>query len=153
IGIDESRTRGKGSARSIPGFDLFSSIQHCRHLLDSCGGHEMAAGLSLTLDRLDDFTTAINDYAHGVLTPDHLVPKITFDGVVDPSHFKLRLLEELERFAPFGQGNPEPRFAARDMQVSELKAVGKDQSHLRLRLRGTSPMSIEGIAFGRAERH
>ena len=64
----------------------------------------------------------------------------------------LRLLEALERFAPFGQGNPEPRFAARELQVCDLKTVGKDQSHLKLRLRGESPMSIDCIAFGRAER-
>jgi len=152
IGVDESGTRGKGSARSIPGFDLFSSITHCREILDSCGGHEMAAGLSLTMTRLDEFIAAINDYAGGVLTPDDLVPKIVFDGVVDPSHFKLRLLDALERFAPFGQANPEPRFAARELQVCDLKTVGKDQSHLKLRLRGESPMSIECIAFGRAER-
>lgn len=151
IGIDESRVRGKGSARSIPGFDLYSSIQACRHLLDTCGGHEMAAGLSLTMDRLEEFVAAINEYAGGVLTPDDLVPKIGFDGVVDPSHFKLRLLEEMERFAPFGQGNPEPRFAARELHVCDLKAVGKDSSHLKLRLRGASPLAIEGIAFGRAE--
>lgn len=152
IGVDESQTRGKGSARSIPGFDLFSSVQACRDLLDSCGGHEMAAGLSLRMERLDDFIAAINEYAGGVLSPEDLVPKIVFDGVVDPSHFKLRLLEALERFAPFGQGNPEPRFAARDLQICDLKTVGKDQSHLRMRLRGQSPMSVEGIAFGRAER-
>jgi single-stranded-DNA-specific exonuclease len=152
IGLDETGTRGKGSARSIPGFDLFSSIQACRHLLDTCGGHEMAAGLSLTVERLDEFIRAINDYASEVLTPDDLVPKIGFDGVVDPSYFKMRQLEALEMFAPFGQANPEPRFAARAVQVCELKAVGKDQSHLKMRVRGDSPVAVECIAWGRAER-
>jgi single-stranded-DNA-specific exonuclease len=152
IGIDEERTRGKGSARSIPGFDLYHSIHACRHLLDTCGGHEMAAGLSLTMDRLDDFKASINEHAAGVLTPDDLVPKIRFDGDVDPSYFKHPQLHALEQFAPFGEGNPEPRFAARSLELCDVRRIGKDQSHLRLRVRGKGPMSVEAVAWGRAER-
>jgi single-stranded-DNA-specific exonuclease len=152
IGVDESGTHGKGSARSIPGFHLFDGIRACRGLLDSCGGHEMAAGLTLSMDRLDTFRNAINEYASQVLTPSDLLPKIRFDGVVDPSFFKFKQLELLERFEPFGDGNPEPRFASRNMQICDMRRIGKDQSHLRLKVRGESPYAVECVAWGGAER-
>ncbi|MGO8669855.1 MAG: single-stranded-DNA-specific exonuclease RecJ [Capsulimonadaceae bacterium] len=152
IGIDEDGLRGKGSARSIPGFDLHASIQHCRHLLDTCGGHEMAAGLSLVMPQLEPFRAAINEYAGTVLVPEDRIPKILFDGVVDPSHFELRALDSLAQFEPFGAGNPEPRFAATCLEVCSIGTVGKDHSHLKMRLRGKSRLAMESIAFGRAER-
>lgn len=147
IGVDDSETRGKGSARSIPGYDLFHGIHSCRDLLDSCGGHEMAAGLSLTMENLEAFTERINAHAIETLTPDDFVPKLLHDGEVDPCAVTLRLLEEWDLLAPFGNGNPEPSFSARAMQISKAARMGKDFSHLKMEV-GIPGSGTECVGWG-----
>ena len=148
IGVDETETRGKGSARSIPGFDMFQGIQHCKDLLDSCGGHEMAAGLSLTMDNFAAFQEKINVHAAGVLSLADFVPRLAHDGEVDPSHLSLSLLEEWEQFAPFGEANPEPRFASRRLRICEARRIGKDLSHLKMRVRAEAMDPTDCVAWG-----
>ncbi len=151
IGIDDTETRGKGSARSIPGFDMFQGIQHCKELLESCGGHEMAAGLSLTLDQLDAFDERINAYALETLTEEDLIPRLSHDGVIDPSEITIPLLEEWDQLAPFGQANPEPRFASERMLICEALRMGKDLSHLKMRLRADAMDPTEAVAWGQGD--
>ena len=148
IGVDEAGTRGKGSARSIAGFDMFQGIQHCKDLLDSCGGHEMAAGLSLTMDNLVAFQEKINAHAAGVLTPEDFIPRLAHDGEVDPSQISLALLEEWDQFAPFGEANPEPRFASRELLICDARRIGKDLSHLKMRVRAEAMDPTDCVAWG-----
>lgn len=148
IGVDDSETWGKGSARSIPGFDMFHGIQVCKDLLDSCGGHEMAAGLSLQMANYEAFNALINAHAAEVLAPDDLIPRLAHDGTVEPSDLSLSLLDEWESFAPYGEANPEPRFASNDFVICDAKRIGKDLSHLKLRVRSSSLAPTDCIAWG-----
>ena len=148
IGINDAETHGKGSARSIPGFDMFRGIQHCKDLLESCGGHEMAAGLSLTMDNLAAFDEKINAHAAGVLTPEDFVPRLTHDGDIDPSQLSLGLLEEWQQLAPFGEANPEPRFTSRELLICEARRIGKDLSHLKMRVRAEAMDPTDCVAWG-----
>ncbi len=148
IGVDDAETWGKGSARSIPGFDMFQGIQVCKNLLDSCGGHEMAAGLSLRMENYEAFEQLINAHAGEVLLPDAFVPRLSHDGTVDPSQITLSLLEEWSAFAPFGASNPEPRFASQDLLICEAKRIGKDLSHLKMRVRADAMEPTDCIGFG-----
>lgn len=148
IGVDETETRGKGSARSIPGFDMFQGIQHCRELLDSCGGHEMAAGLSLTMANFAAFEQLINAHAASVLTDEHFIPRVQHDGLIDPSDLSLSLLEEWAQFAPYGEANPEPRFASHDLLICEAKRIGKDLTHLKMRVRAEAMDPTDCVAWG-----
>ncbi len=151
IGLNDEETWGKGSARSLPGFDMFRGIQHCKDLLESCGGHEMAAGLSLTQANLADFSAKINAHAHATMTEDDLIPKISHDGTIDPSALSLDLLEEWARFAPFGQANPEPRFASQSLLVCDAKRIGKDMSHLKMRVRAEAMDPTDCVAWGQGD--
>lgn len=148
IGVSDCETRGKGSARSIPGFDLFQAIQACKPLLETCGGHEMAAGLSLTMENFDAFERAINAHAAEVMAPDALVPRLAHDGVIDPSHITLSLLDEWEQLAPFGNANPAPSFASERLLICEARRIGKDLSHLKLRVRAEAMDSTDCVAWG-----
>jgi single-stranded-DNA-specific exonuclease len=148
IGVDDAETWGKGSARSIPGFDMFQGIQICKNLLESCGGHEMAAGLSLRMENYEAFEQLINAHAGEVMLPDAFIPQMSHDGLIDPSQITLALLEEWAAFAPFGEANPEPRFASQDLLICEAKRIGKDLTHLKMRIRAEAMDPTDCIAFG-----
>ena len=151
IGVNDEETHGKGSARSIPGFDMFQGIQLCRDLLQSCGGHEMAAGLSLSMDHLADFNEKINAHARATMTDEDFVPRLAHDGTIDPSALSLDLLEEWARFAPFGQANPEPRFASQNLLICDARRIGKDMTHLKMRVRAEAMDPTDCIAWGQGD--
>lgn len=138
----------KGSARSIPGLDIYAALSSCAHLMDHFGGHPAAAGMSLHQDQLEAFTKALNEYASGVLTPEHLVPVTSADAEVSISDLSLQAAIELERLAPFGMANPLPKFIIRGATVKETRTMGQEGKHLKLVLQqGNS--SIEAVAFGK----
>jgi single-stranded-DNA-specific exonuclease len=151
IGVNDEETHGKGSARSIPGFDMFRGIQACRELLDSCGGHEMAAGLSLSMEKLEAFEAMINAHAAQTMTDEDLVPRLAHDGLIDPSALSLGLLEDWAQLAPFGQANPEPRFASRNLLICETRRIGKDMSHLKMRVRAAMMDPTDCVAWGQGD--
>ena len=151
IGVNDEETHGKGSARSIAGFDMFKGIQLCRDLLQSCGGHEMAAGLSLTMDNLADFSDKINAHARATMTDEDFVPRLAHDGMIDPSALTLDLLEEWARFAPFGQANPEPKFASQKLLICDARRIGKDMTHLKMRVRAEAMDPTDCIAWGQGD--
>ena len=148
IGVNEAGTQGKGSARSIPGFDMFGGIQICKELLQTCGGHEMAAGLSLSMLNLEAFDRMINAHAAVVMAPEDLIPRLTHDGVINPSHLTIALLEEWNQFAPFGEKNPAPRFASQNLIICEARRIGKDLSHLKLRVSTEELDPTDCVAWG-----
>lgn len=151
IGVNDEETHGKGSARSIPGFDMFQGIQLCRDLLQSCGGHEMAAGLSLSMENLADFNEKINAHARATMSDEDFVPRLAHDGTIDPSALSLNLLEDWAQLAPFGQANPEPRFASHNLLICDAKRMGKDMSHLKMRVRAEAMDPTDCIAWGQGD--
>ncbi len=141
--------QGKGSARSIQGFHLFRALQKCREELTGFGGHEYAAGLSLTADRVDSFAGAFERIAGEDLTDEDLRPRLSHDGKVRLENLPLSQVREWALLAPFGAGNPQPAFVATDLEVRQPRIVGKD--HLRFLVRQDG-VSMPCIAFGMAAR-
>ncbi len=141
---------GKGSARSIPGFDLYQGLTRCSDFLLGFGGHKYAAGLTIAEDRIPLLRERLNAVAREELGPDGFTRAITIDAPVGLEELDFGLLEDLERMAPFGQGNPEPRLGAKGLEVLALRPVGNNR-HLKLRLRQGSAPPIEAIAYGKAE--
>ena len=135
IGVGDDGAWGKGSARSAAGYNIFAGISSCRALLETCGGHEGAAGLSLNMTNFDAFHAQIASHAASVLTPADFVPRFAHDGVAELSAFSVSLLDEWNALAPFGNGNPEPLFVSESVAVCDVKRQGKDQNTLKLRLR------------------
>ncbi len=151
IGVNDEETYGKGSARSIKGFDMFEGMQICKSLLQSCGGHEMAAGLSLSMDNLEQFELAINAHAAATMTDEDFIPKLFHDGLIDPSALSVNLLEEWEQLAPFGHANPEPKFASENLLICDARRIGKDASHLKMRVRAEAMDPTDCIAWGQGD--
>jgi len=140
----------KGSGRSIGNVDLYSLIKSQEHLLAKFGGHKMAAGLSMDAGAIDTFRSGINRAAKKI-DPSNFIPLTDIVGELEHESINFQLLELLERYEPYGEGNPRPRFLLRDAEVISVKLFGSDQSHSRLELRPSriSPKTLELIAFRR----
>ncbi|GIQ70129.1 single-stranded-DNA-specific exonuclease [Xylanibacillus composti] len=148
--IDRNTGKAKGSARSIDGFDLYAALTACSHLLEHYGGHQAAAGMTLQAEQVPAFAEALERLAAEQLREENLQPMLHADGECVLDDITLETAAELERLAPFGMSNPLPRFVLRQVAVEEMRQLGKDGSHLRLKLRSASARA-EAIAFGAGE--
>lgn len=138
---------GKGSARGIPGFNIYQALAHCReHLLDF-GGHTAAAGLSIDPEKIDFLRRAINEYARENLTEDLMIPRLEVDALVPVNEISEELVGEIGLLYPFGHQNPGPLLGCRGITVVNSRGVGKDAAHLKLRLRGEGRGMLDGIGF------
>lgn len=139
--------KAKGSARSVKGFHLFEALSQCSDLLEKYGGHELAAGLSLDLDKLPAFRQKINLVAEEMIVED-LLPSLNIEvDEVDLDQLNFDVLEQLEALAPYGCENPQPLLACREAKLVEYRAVGNSSKHLKLRV-ATGKEAVDGIAFG-----
>jgi single-stranded-DNA-specific exonuclease len=133
IGFDESGT-GKGSGRSIEGFNLVKALGRCAEHLERFGGHEMAAGLTIREDKIDMFGNAFRAAARELLSDEDLQPRLRLDHELALSELSVDLLQWHEMLQPFGNANPHPLFFAKGVEPAAPPQVIKDK-HLILRLR------------------
>ncbi len=139
-----------GSARSVPGFDLYQAIESCSDLLENFGGHMYAAGLTMRPERVEEFTRRFNAYVEENIDPITLQPQVEIDSELFFSNIPPAFRRDLNRFQPFGPGNPAPVFVTRGVvSHGETKLVGADCEHLRMDLmqRQKPNTTIQTIAF------
>lgn len=122
---------GKGSGRSIKGMNLVNALQGCSELLVKFGGHELAAGLSVRRDQLQEFKKKINEYARGCFDSSALCASFDADCELREKDLELSLAESLYLLEPYGTSNPQPLFASFDMQIVNIYGVGSDK-HTRI---------------------
>lgn len=139
---------GKGSARSVPGIDLFKALQACQHCLEDFGGHSMAAGLTIKAENLIEFQHAF-DQAVARVQPSHdQTPQLTIDAEINFDALTDQLVDEIESVGPFGTGNPEPLFMARNVNVLSSKIVGKNHRKMVIRQgAGQTEKPVSAICF------
>ena len=116
---------GTGSGRSIPAFDLLAGLTAAAHHLERYGGHRAAAGLTIARAEIEGFRERFAAHAAEVLTPADLVPECRVDAVVPGNALTLPLAEELERLAPFGQGNPPVSLMVPAAQLGDPRPMGE----------------------------
>jgi single-stranded-DNA-specific exonuclease len=121
---------GKGSGRSVPGVNLYDALSACSETLTGFGGHAMAGGLEIRLEKLYAFQKTFIQHVKEITEKSPLVPSMDIHGRIDFNDIKPTLLDELEKFHPFGSQNPEPLFIANDVSVVSSLAVG--EKHRRL---------------------
>ncbi len=132
----------KGSARSIPSFDVHAGLNSCSRILGSYGGHKQAAGLSLPASGLDAFREMISRIVLDTIPADDLVPSIRIDAALRISEINSGLIDEIARLEPFGCENEEPLFGARGLEVSQARIVGSNHLKMHLRQQGRGMDSI-----------
>lgn len=131
IGADSCR----GSARSIPEFDLMEALKTCHHLLTKYGGHARAAGFNAHTRDMQQLQKRLRSLAEEQLTGLDLRPHINIDAEVSLSAFAGGTFEEMRQLEPFGMGNPAPVFLSRKVEVVEQKLVGSQNDHIKLKLK------------------
>ncbi|HEY1356389.1 MAG TPA: single-stranded-DNA-specific exonuclease RecJ [Solirubrobacterales bacterium] len=139
---------GRGSGRSIPGFDLLAALEACSSHLTSFGGHRAAAGLELPAAAIEGFREAFCAHAGTLLGPEDLVRTVQIDAMIGGAGIGLDLAEELERLAPFGMGNPGVRLLVPSARVEDVRAMGEGK-HSRFSLHSGSHRAA-AVAFGRS---
>ncbi|WP_447979631.1 single-stranded-DNA-specific exonuclease RecJ [Candidatus Nitrospira bockiana] len=135
----------KGSARSIPGFDLYQALSVCGDLLEGYGGHPSAAGLTIQETKIPEFTSRFEALAGHALPALGLDPLLHIDAEVTLMSMGLQVVRELELLHPFGAGNPEPVLAVRRLTILDARTVG--EGHLKLVVRQGRSFPFEGIGF------
>ncbi len=144
--------RGKGSGRSVPGLDLGAMILAARqagHLIDG-GGHPQAAGLTVAETELEALRGFLEGRSRTRLEAIGYRPSLGIDGTLRPAAATTGLLDQLERVAPFGPGNEEPRFVLADARVRQARVVGED--HVRFDLTAAEGGRLKAIAFRALDR-
>ncbi len=140
---------GRGSGRSIPGFDLLAGLEACSQHLTSFGGHRAAAGLAIDAERLEGFREAFAAHAASVLGPDDLRKTERIDAMVGGADLGLGLAEEIARLAPFGMGNPGVRLLVPSARVRDVRPMGQEGKHARFSLHSGAHRAL-GVSFGRS---
>jgi single-stranded-DNA-specific exonuclease len=140
---------GRGSGRSIPGFDLLAGLEACSEHLVRFGGHRAAAGLELRAEDIDAFREAFAAHATAVLGPEDLRKTERIDAMVGGASLGLDLAEELGKLAPFGMGNPGVRLLVPSARVRDVRPMGEGERHSRFSLHSGSHRAL-GVAFGRS---
>lgn len=151
IGVDPANALGKGSGRSQPGMNLGRAIQAAwaEGLLLAGGGHAMAAGLTVRMERLDELRIFLNARLSGERAEAEAADVVEIDALLDPGAATRALLESFERLAPFGPANPEPMFALAGVQARE--PILMNGGHIRCRLVGADGASVRAIAWRQAD--
>ncbi|MBQ8408854.1 MAG: single-stranded-DNA-specific exonuclease RecJ [Clostridia bacterium] len=139
---------GKGSGRSIKGMNLVDALGYCSDLLVRFGGHELAAGLSVSRSNIDEFRKRINEYAREQLTEDMSCIRYEVDCEVDAEDIGLPLAQEIATLEPFGVANPTPVFLVKNMTVNKIISMGAGK-HSKLLLT-SSDRTYQAVCFGMA---
>ncbi len=140
---------GRGSARSIPGFDITAALGSCADLLERFGGHAGAAGFTIRPSRVEDLRKGLNGYAATRLHGEMLQPLIELDGSLKASEINIELARQLRLLEPFGAGNPSPLFCSAGWELKSWRLVGAEREHLKLNL-ARDGYSAEPIFFSAA---
>ncbi|RZB29678.1 MAG: single-stranded-DNA-specific exonuclease [Desulfobacteraceae bacterium Eth-SRB1] len=140
---------GKGSARSIPGFNIYKGLESCSDHLEAFGGHSMAAGLKIKAEHMDMFRENFENAVKQMTSPANFAQKISIDYELSFDDISDALINELETLKPFGTGNHEPVFMAKNIKVIDSGIVGKNHRRMVLKqsAAGGTGKTINAIHF------
>lgn len=146
--LTESHGLATGSARSIEGFDLYAAIDSCSDLLTAFGGHKYAAGLSLKIDDIQEFTERFEKYVNENITEEQQIEKIDIDAVIEFSDITEKFYNIVKQFEPFGPNNMTPIFVTENIRdTGNSRLVGNPPEHLKLEIVDINGNYFSGIGF------
>ncbi len=138
-----------GSARSIDGFSIFDALNSVNDIFVKFGGHSMAAGMSLDVDKVDEFRTRINEYGDVNLTTNLLTPKVYIDENLSVTDITTDFINTVKELEPYGIGNREPRFSI-EGEVQDIVLMGADKNHLKMKI---GDLSCVGFSLANASKY
>lgn len=140
----EEQGDGKGSGRSIPGFDLHEALTKCDKYIEKFGGHSMAIGITVKKDNFEEFKKQFEEYAKNS-DIDKIIPIIYIDEEITLKDINLKAVQELQLLEPFGEGNKMPLFLYKNLKIDSIRALSEGK-HLKLTLKDDN-MLIDAIGF------
>lgn len=135
---------GKGSGRSIPGFDLHDALMKCQNTIDKFGGHSMAVGISVKKEQFEEFRKQFEEIAKEAHI-DQILPIINIDAKINLNNINKDMVESLKQLEPFGEGNKTPIFAFKNLKIDSIRALSEGK-HLKLTLKDNNTI-INAIGF------
>ena len=138
-----------GSARSIPGVNIHDAMATCRDLFVRFGGHAQAAGLTIETKNVPEFRRRLSEAIAQQAEPEAFIPTEEFDLELELSEMTEELIDAFSAMQPTGFGNPAPVFCVRGVNTTDVRQIGKEGAHLRMRLsQGSEMRSAIGFRMG-----
>ena len=135
---------GKGSGRSIPGFDLHEALSKCSDKIEKFGGHSMAVGITVKKEELEDFKQELEKIATESKI-DEIIPIVNIDAKINLSDINKEMVQSLKQLEPFGEANKMPIFAFKNLKIDSIRALSEGK-HLKLTLKDNNNI-INAIGF------
>jgi single-stranded-DNA-specific exonuclease RecJ len=148
--LDTAEGKLKGSARGIPGIDLYQVLKENESLMTKWGGHQAAAGFSTEAERADVLCRALVATCNRMLGTHSMTPRLDIDIVLEPERVDLPLAKELTKLGPFGMGNKKPVIALKGMFVVNTRPLGKEGKHHRIVVRDTASGGLLECVYWRS---
>lgn len=139
----------RGSGRSIKGFDLHDAIVRCGDVLENCGGHSMAIGLSLKTNQFEKFKAKFEKIAEKEIDEEMLTSEIIIDEVIDKKDVSIDTIRELEMLEPYGEGNKKARVLYKNLKITSIRSLSEGK-HIKLNLQDDN-INIDAIGFNLGE--
>ncbi|WP_027109170.1 single-stranded-DNA-specific exonuclease RecJ [Lacticigenium naphthae] len=150
LSINTTNNKAKGSARSIDPYNLYEAISPLASLTTAFGGHHMAAGLSLPIENLTEFENKLNEQALQRWDADNWKSQLTVDASIQIKDITIESIQELNKLAPFGTGNPQPTFLLENLVSTQVRQIGADKNHLKFSLSDSNKfLDVIGFQFGK----
>jgi len=147
--LTQSHGKATGSARSVPGFDVYEAIEECSDLLEQFGGHTFAAGLTLPVQNVEAFRKRFNEIVSSRIQPEQLVPMINIDLPLKLENINTKFYNILRQMGPFGPGNMTPVFESQHVSLEGLPVIMKEK-HIKFNVRQENSLTFTAIGFGMA---
>ncbi|MEX2960963.1 single-stranded-DNA-specific exonuclease RecJ, partial [Staphylococcus pasteuri] len=142
LNIDYEQNHAKGSARSIEQVSMFEILSAHQDLISKFGGHHMAAGMTMDINNIDELRTGLNDWMARLSETTSLEPSKNVDVLLDESDITIKNIRDIQKLRPFGTDFTSPLFEIRDIAIKSLKAIGKEQNHLKMTLGESNLVSL-----------
>lgn len=149
IVLSKGEAISKASARSVVGFNIIEFLRSHADLLLEHGGHPMAAGFTIATENIERFQKTLEESAEKYITQDMLSRVLKIDCMLPITYIDQKLFSRIEMLAPFGMQNPEPLFASENVLVRDVRILGADRRHIKLRV--GNGVALEAIGFGMGE--
>ena len=150
--IAKGKKISKGSARSITGVNIIELLRSVSETLLEAGGHPMAAGFSIETHRIGEFVKALAEKAETVVTDELLKRTLKIDMMLPFKVINNDLIKEIMLLEPYGMGNPEPVFATKKVRAVEVRRIGREQNHLKMKVKQDRKI-FDAIGFKMAEKY
>ncbi|MEP7104042.1 MAG: DHH family phosphoesterase [Candidatus Dojkabacteria bacterium] len=139
----------KASARSIESFHISNALKEVESLLIRYGGHSQAAGLTMDAANVDEFTIKLNEIAENLISEEDLIKKLNVDAHAKEENINVKNISTLLTLSPFGSANPLPLVILKDIDVSDMKTIGKGDAHIKMFL---PDYNFEIVGFNMADK-